>query len=63
MNKRNEIIQQAVIEKLQEGVQFFTADDILAVAGIDDKKLAQIKAKILQEAANAAVRPDNHNGD
>ena len=54
MNKRSEIIQRAVIEKLQEGFQFFTADDILTVAGIDDQKLAQIKAKVLQEAASAA---------
>lgn len=36
MNKREEIIQRAVIEKLHEGIQFFTADDILIVAGIDD---------------------------
>lgn len=54
MNKRNEIIQRAVIEKLQEGIQFFTADDILAVAGIDDHKLAQIKAKVLKEAVTIA---------
>ncbi len=59
MNKRSEIIQRAVIEKLQEGFQFFTADDILTVAGIDDQKLAQIKAKVLQEAASAADQLNN----
>lgn len=52
MNKREEIIQRAVIDRLQEGIQFFTSDDILAVAGIDDKKLAQIKNQILVEAMN-----------
>lgn len=59
MNKRSEIIQRAVIEKLQEGFQFFTADDILTVAGIDDQKLAQIKAKVLQEAASTADQLNN----
>lgn len=55
MNKREEIIQRAVIDKLQEGIQFFTSDDILAVAGIDDKKLAQIKKQILLEAMNTTI--------
>lgn len=55
MNKREEIIQRAVIDKLQEGIQFFTSDDILAVAGIDDKKLAQIKNQILVEAMNTTI--------
>lgn len=55
MSKREEIIQRAVIDKLQEGIQFFTSDDILAVAGIDDKKLAQIKNQILVEAMNTTI--------
>jgi len=55
MNKREEIIQRAVIDKLQEGIQFFTSDDILVVAGIDDKKLAQIKKQILMEAMNTTI--------
>lgn len=55
MSKREEIIQRAVIDKLQEGIQFFTSDDILAVAGIDDKKLAQIKKQILMEAMNTTI--------
>lgn len=55
MNKREEIIQRAVIDKLQEGIQFFTSDDILAVAGIDDKKLAQIKNQILVEAMGTTI--------
>lgn len=55
MNKREEIIQRAVIDKLQEGIQFFTSDDILAVAGIDDKKLAQIRKQILVEAMGTTI--------
>ena len=55
MNKRQEIIQRAVIDKLQEGIQFFTSDDILAVAGIDDKKLSQIKKQILAEAMDTTI--------
>ena len=55
MSKREEIIQRAVIDKLQEGIQFFTADDILAVAGIDDKKLAQIRKQILAEAMDTTI--------
>ena len=55
MTKREELIQQAVIEKLHEGIQFFTADDILTVAGIDDKKLTQIRNQFLAEAITATT--------
>ncbi len=49
MDKKMEIIQKAVLEKLSEGINFFTAEDILIVAGIDDKKLREIAERMFQE--------------
>jgi len=43
---RDEIIQKAVLEKLSDGPNFFSADDILAVAGIDERKLEMIAENI-----------------
>ncbi len=46
MDKKMEIIQKAVLEKLSEGINIFTADDVLIVAGIDDKKLREIASRM-----------------
>lgn len=48
-NLRDEIIHKAVLEKLSEGINFFTADDILVVAGIDEIKLQQISERVKNE--------------
>ena len=48
---RDEIIRKAVLEKLSEGINFFSADDILAVAGIDEGQLKRISDSIQIEAA------------
>lgn len=58
MTQRDEIITKAVMQKLHEGFDFFSADDILAVAGIDDKKLAEIRDAIQKKATTAAPAPD-----
>ena len=43
---RDEIIREAVLEKLSEGINFFSADDILTVAGIDENQLRKISENI-----------------
>lgn len=58
MAKRDEIITKAVMQKLHEGFDFFSADDILTVAGIDDKKLAEIRDTIQKKATEVAPAPD-----
>ena len=50
---RDEIIRKAVLEKLSEGINFFSADDILVVAGIDEGQLKRISDSIQIEAAPA----------
>ena len=62
MNQRDEIITKAVMQKLHEGFDFFSADDILTVAGIDDKKLAEIRDAIQKQATSAALPPDGTDG-
>lgn len=54
MDERMEIIKKAVLERLSEGVNFFTAEDILIVAGIDDNKLHEIAARLFPEEKGAA---------
>lgn len=61
MAKRDEIITKAVMQKLHEGFDFFSADDILTVAGIDDKKLAEIRDTIQKKATEVAPAPDGDN--
>lgn len=39
---REEIIRKAILEKLSPGIGFFTADDILSVAGIDKHQLEEV---------------------
>lgn len=41
-NKREEIILRAICQKVNPGGDFFTEDDILAVAGIDQEELEKI---------------------
>jgi len=43
---REEIIRKAIIEKLSSGFDYFTADDILTVAGIDETQLKKIAENI-----------------
>lgn len=43
---REEIIRKAILEKLSPGIDFFTADDILAVAGIEQEQLKEISESI-----------------
>ena len=45
-DEREEIIRKAIIEKLSSGFDYFTADDILTVAEIDETQLNQIAENI-----------------
>ena len=45
-DEREEIIRKAIIEKLSSGFDYFTADDILTVAEIDETQLKQIAENI-----------------
>ena len=49
MNKRNEIIEKAIIEKLTGGVNIYTADDILTAANITEKEIQDFHAKMKNE--------------
>ena len=53
--KYDEIIAKAVMQKLTDGIEFFTADDILKVAGIDNTKLRQIHETIKKKSLEAAL--------
>lgn len=43
---REEIIRKAILEKLSSGFDYFTADDILAVAEIDEAQIKEISDSI-----------------
>ena len=43
---REEIIRKAILEKLSSGFDYFTADDILAVAEIDEAQHKEIYESI-----------------
>ena len=45
-NKREEIIKKAMIDKLSDGLNVYTADDILTVADIDEIELQEFYNKI-----------------
>ena len=49
----DDVKRRAVLEKLSEGINFFSADDILAVAGIDEEQLKRITESIQIETAPA----------
>lgn len=52
---REEIIRKAILEKLNSGFDYFTADDILAVAEIDEAQLKEISDSI--HVPPAGTRP------
>ena len=45
-SQREDIVRQAVLAKLGSGFEFFTADDILAVAAIEQEQLKEISESI-----------------
>lgn len=53
---REEIIRKAILEKLSPGIDFFTADDILAVAGVTE----QAQLKEISESIPIPPLKDDH---
>ena len=53
---REEIIRKAILEKLSSGFDYFTADDILAVAEIDKAQLKEISDSIYVRAGKGGGR-------
>lgn len=45
-DKREAIIRQAILCKLGNGLDLFTADDLLTVAGITEEQLEEISGSI-----------------
>ena len=43
---REEIIRKAILEKLSSGFDYFTADDILVVAEIDEAQLKETSDRV-----------------
>lgn len=47
MRSKNEILQEAILSQMETGASFdfFTAEDILTVAGIGEKEIEELKRK------------------
>lgn len=53
-DKRTAVIAKAAMVKLGDGLDIFTADDVLTAAGIDQTKLAQIRDALLEKVGELA---------
>ena len=53
-DKRTAVIAKAAMVKLGDGLDIFTADDVLTAAGIDQTKLAQIWDSLLKKVGELA---------
>ena len=56
MNKREELIKSALLEKLSGGMNIYTADDILVVADISDEEMQDFHEKIKIEIMRLAMK-------
>ena len=45
-NKREELIKRALLDKLNDSIDIYTADDILTVANIDETELTELRENI-----------------
>ena len=45
-DKRNQLIMQAVLDKLSSGTGIYTSEDILTVANISDENLRDLLGKL-----------------
>lgn len=53
-DKRTAVIAKAAMVKFGDGLDIFTADDVLTAAGIDHTKLAQIRDALLEKVGELA---------
>ena len=56
MNKRDELIKKALIDKLSGNISIYTADDILTVADISDEEMYEFQDKITSEIKQLAEK-------
>lgn len=53
-DKRIAVIAKAAMVKFGDGLDIFTADDVLTAAGIDQTKLSQIRDALLEKVGELA---------
>lgn len=53
-DKRTAVVAKAAMAKLSDGIDIFSADDVLTAAGIDPPKLAQIKDALMSKVGELA---------
>ena len=56
MSKRDELIKSALTEKLTDGINIYTADDILTVADISGEEMQALHEKIKSEIDGLAKK-------
>jgi len=55
-NKREELIKSALLNKVSDGMDIYTADDILIVADITDAELQEFQDKIQDDIEQLASK-------
>ena len=58
-NEREDIIRRAVLDKLGNSLNFFTADEILTVAGITPAQIKEIEETITAKTKPIAAKATN----
>ena len=61
MNNREKLIKQALMDKLSDGMEIYTADDILTVADISDEEMTAFREIIEREIDTLAKKRRNTN--
>ena len=56
MNKRDEIIKKALVDKLSGNISIYSADDILTVADISEEEMWEFHNKFKIEIDNIAKK-------
>ena len=55
-NKRDELIQKALMDKLSGNISIYSADDILTVADISDEEMQEFYKKVTVEIKQLAEK-------
>ena len=58
-DKRNQLITQAVLDKLGSGTGIYTSDDILIAANISDENLRDLLGKLQSNVKEVAEKGEN----
>ena len=57
-DKRNQLIMQAVLDRLSSGTGIYTSEDILTVANISDENLKDLLVKLENNVKEAAEKEE-----